>query len=444
MAIATDIAVIGAGPAGTATAIGLSRLGYRVTVLHRPRGYPAAEGLSARVRDGLHAAGCRNALAAIGEPARREATWNGETTGANQEFLVQRQRFDIALIEDLKQAGIDPIHCRVEKVEQTGIVAKTESGDALAVKASFVVDARGRAAPAGKRRRVMGPPTTALVQRWSGPPGPPRTCVASFADGWAWFAAPGDGKSFLQIALDSRPGVLPKRVALQEHFLHRIDEVPGARDWLADARIDGPVTARNATATMNRAPVEAGLLRVGDATLAVDPLSGHGMFQALSTALAAPAVINTLLRRPQDTELAERFYRDRVTDMFYRFARIGRDFYRLESRWRDRAFWRDRAPWPDNRAAHAVAKAGQLTLARKPVIEDGYIVERDVAVTPDYPLGVWRVAGIELAPVIRDLEREPQIGNALAARIAQRSGADDAAVRTVMDWLAFRGVIATG
>ncbi len=443
MATTTDIAVIGAGPAGTATAIGLSRLGYRVTVLYKPRGYPAAEGLPARVCDGLRAAGCGNALAAIGEPARRKATWNGKTNSANQEYLVEREHFDSALIDDLKQAGIDPIRCRVEKIENSGIAAKTENGEALVVNASFVVDARGRAAPAGRRRRVMGPPTTALVQKWKEPPGPPRTSVASFPDGWAWFAAPGDGKSFLQIALDSQPGALPKRAALQEHFLNHLDEVPGARDWLADARIDGPVTARNATATMTRAPVEAGLLRVGDAALAVDPLSGHGMFQALSTALAAPAVINTLLQRPGDAALAERFYRDRVTDMFYRFARIGRDFYRLESRWPDRAFWRDRAAWPDDYASHAAAKAGQVTLARKPVIEDGFVAERDVVVTPDHPLGVWRVAGIELAPILRDLQREHKNGNALATRIALSTGADADAVRMVINWLAFRGVIAT-
>jgi len=40
----------------------------------------------------------------------------------------------------------------------------------------------------------------------------------------------------------------------------------------------------------------------------VDPLSGNGIFQSLSSALVAPAVINTLLRQPDSADLARRFY----------------------------------------------------------------------------------------------------------------------------------------
>jgi ATP-binding cassette subfamily B protein len=59
---------------------------------------------------------------------------------------------------------------------------------------------------------------------------------------------------------------------------------------------------------------------------AVDPLSGNGIFQALSSAFLAPAVVNTLLRAPGQAALAKRFYQERLDHLFLRFARIGRDF----------------------------------------------------------------------------------------------------------------------
>ncbi|WP_286775909.1 FAD-dependent oxidoreductase, partial [Pseudomonas sp. UBA800] len=51
------ILVLGAGPAGAATAIGLRRLGYPVTVVSDWRRFAAVEGVSQRVLEGLRHAG---------------------------------------------------------------------------------------------------------------------------------------------------------------------------------------------------------------------------------------------------------------------------------------------------------------------------------------------------------------------------------------------------
>ena len=440
-----DIAVLGAGPAGAVAALGLARLGCRVAVLGRPRGYAAAEGLSDRVIEGLGRAGCRHALAAIGPEAVRRASWNGASTAANREHLVERAVFDAALLDDLQEADIAPPAARVDRVAmargRVRIEARAGGGRRLTIDAGFVVEARGRAAPAGRRRRIAGPPTTALIQRWSGPPGPAATALASFAEGWAWTAAFEDGTRYVQIAEASGPGRLPKRSELASFFRRRLDEVAEAQGWLAGTEPAGPVAARNATATMNRAPVEDRLIRVGDAALAVDPLSGHGVFQALSGALAAPAVINTLLTRPADAALARRFHADRVAAAFDRFARIGREFYAAERRWPGHAFWRERRGWPDDAPAHGPIRGGRVELARRPVIEDGFVVAREVVLTDDHPLGIWRLAGIELAPVLRALAAAPPKED-LAARIAGQTGAAPDAARIVADWLVHRGLVA--
>jgi flavin-dependent dehydrogenase len=95
-------------------------------------------------------------------------------------------------------------------------------------------------------------------------------------------------------------------------FKALVDEIGPVWDWLGAGYAAGEVFARHADASRTNAPIEDGLIRVGDAALAMDPLSGHGVFEAIASARAAAAVINTILRRPDDAELARAFYQERV------------------------------------------------------------------------------------------------------------------------------------
>jgi hypothetical protein len=157
--------------------------------------------------------------------------------------------------------------------------------------------------------------------------------------------------------------------------------------------------------------------------MAVDPLSGNGIFQSLSSATTAPAVINTLLRAPEDAALAVAFHSSRLQETFLRFARIGRDFHAAETRWSDASFWRERSLWPDALAAHVQPERIEGA-ALRPVIEDGLIREREVLLTTGQPLGVWRVEGVAVAPLLRDLPASPAERAALLeARIAEAAPA---------------------
>jgi hypothetical protein len=169
------------------------------------------------------------------------------------------------------------------------------------------------------------------------------------------------------------------------------------------------------------------MLRVGDAALAVDPLSGNGVFQALSTALVAPAVVNTLLRRPERAGLARAFYAERARDAFLRFARVSRDFNARAAAHHGGAFWRARAVWPDAVPTHPrPSERAAPVVARRPVVCDGWIEEREVVVTPERPLGTWRIAGAELAPLVRELAQSPTVPNASAAPPTPTSRAERA------------------
>ncbi|MNB93587.1 hypothetical protein D3C75_407220 [compost metagenome] len=165
--------------------------------------------------------------------------------------------------------------------------------------------------------------------------------------------------------------------------------------------------------------------------MAVDPLSGNGIFQSLSSALQAPTVINTLLRKPDRAVLAQLFHQQRVEQLFLRFARIGRDFYIEEQRWQEQPFWFVRRQWPDAEAAHAEADFSALKIVRAPVLHDGFVVEAEVVVTTDQPLGAWCVQGVELAPLVRRLRSEPH-ERVLAGLTAEQG-------RMVRSWLLAQG-----
>lgn len=394
------ILVLGAGPAGAATALGLRRLGYPVTVVSDWRRFAALEGVSQRVLEGLRNAGLGAALAEAAMPATREVRWNGQHLKLNQEFLLDRQCFDRALRHDLERAGVSVVGGRVREVTRQGVHC-ISLDDGQVLQAEFLVEARGRQAPLAADR-LRGPETVSLLNLWQDEPGAPASAVESLDEGWAWMARRADGRCYWQITLDAAG--LPGKAGLPEYCAERrrgsalVAELFGAR-----ALEPAQVHARSSTAILAGECVGDDWIRVGDAAMAVDPLSGNGIFQSLSSALQAPVVVNTLLRKPERAALAQRFHQQRVEQLFLRFARIGRDFYGQEQTRAGLAFWARRRGWPDAQPLHLEADWAAVRVEKRPVLRDGLVDEAEVVVTADQPLGIWHLQGVALAPVVRGL-----------------------------------------
>ncbi|HDS0958166.1 hypothetical protein PshuTeo2_28480 [Pseudomonas hunanensis] len=394
------IVVLGAGPAGAATAIGLRRLGHTVTVVSEWRRFAAVEGVSLRVLEGLRHAGLGGALSQAAMPATRQVHWNGQHLHMNQEFLLDRQRFDQALREDLQRAGVRVVEGRVrEVVKGGGHHVRLDDGQVLT--ADFLVEARGRQAPLAADR-LRGPETVSLLNVWQGSPGAPASAVESLEDGWAWMARLEDGRCYWQVTQEAAG--LPGKAGLAAYCVAlRGRSALVAELFDGQALIPAQVHARSSTAILAGECVGQDWIRVGDAAMAVDPLSGNGIFQSLSSALQAPVVINTLLRRPERAELARQFHQQRVEQLFLRFARIGRDFYAQEQSRVGQPFWARRQGWPDAQPLHLSTDWRAVRVARQPVLRDGLVDEAEVVVTADQPLGVWHLQGVELAPIVRGL-----------------------------------------
>lgn len=403
----SPILILGAGPAGAAAALGLRRLGYPVSIVSEWRRFPALEGVSLRVLEALRAAGLEHALADATLPSQRKVSWNGQQHAQNIEWLLDRPRFDRGLREDLQRAGVELIEGRVLAVQSSASGHRVQIEGHADIQADFLVESRGRQAPAlGKGLR--GPETVSLLNRWQGAPGATASAVESIEQGWVWMARQADGCCYWQLTVDVASAELPGKAQLLDYCRERRRTSALAKAFFADGpESDVHLHARSSTAILCPQVCGDNWIRVGDAAMAVDPLSGNGIFQSLSSALQAPVVINTLLRAPERAALAQQFHRQRVEQLFLRFARIGRDFYADEQRWQDQPFWKARRQWPDAERAHKPADFSAISVQRAPVLRDGLVDEAEVVVTADQPLGVWHLQGIELAPLVRRLQTEP-------------------------------------
>ncbi|KAF1050729.1 MAG: putative FAD-dependent oxidoreductase LodB [Stenotrophomonas maltophilia] len=428
------ILLLGAGPAGAAVALGLRRLGYAVCVISEWRRFAAVEGVSQRVLEGLRTVGLQRALACAAAPSPRRVLWNGEDSARNVECLLDRPRFDAGLRDDLHAAGVELIDARIASVAADGSGWSVQLADGRRLPGDFLVEARGRQAPltqdAGKARR--GPETLSLLSRWQGRPGAAGSAVESLEDGWAWMARLADGRCYWQLTVDVASSRLPGKEQLLDYCRQRRQQSAWAAAFFAgQSEQDLELHARSSTPTLCLEACGDNWIRVGDAAMAVDPLSGNGIFQALSSALQAPVVINTLLRAPQRAALARQFHQRRVEQAFLRFARIGRDFYASDPQWADVPFWRQRRAWPDAEHAHPPADFAALRIERAPVLCDDLVDEREVVVSADQPLGIWHVQGLELAPWLRRLRSEPEAQVLGALPLEQR--------RLLQGWLLSQG-----
>lgn len=413
-----QIVVLGGGPAACVAAIALARLNYAVTVISEARPFSAVEGISQRAWQGLANAGLKHALATLLPPSPRRVSWNGETHQANVEWLIYRPAFDAALQQDLQHWGVETLTARVvaTDLEQGQTDIKFSSGEQRRISADFIIEARGRAAPMAGVKRLKGPATLSLLQRWQGPALEAGSAVQSCADGWAWMAGLPDGMRYLQLTLDVNSVDLPAKKDLMAWCARRFAELSQAQPFI-DQATPLDVYSRTSSAVLCQQLSGERWLRVGDAAMAVDPLSGNGVFQAVSSALQCPAVVNTLLRYPQDAAIAQQFYQQRIKGLFERFARTGRDFCRDEQQWPDAPFWQQRLGWPDDQPLHIEVNAQQVRLEHKPVIEQQRIRLAEVVTTPDQPLGIWHINGVELAPLVKVAQQSQQ---ALADVLHQR------------------------
>ena len=411
----THVVVIGGGPAGSTVARRLALAGIAVThCVARAAG--GQEGLSRRTVALLREEGVDGLPGILTGPVPRSGQWGDGRSVAGEEWLVDRQRLACLLQDAAARAGAVRCEDAVEAIggEYPAFALRLRSGTSL--QATCVVDARGRRGP-----ECHGPTLLALGQAFRrARPLPAATEIHPLSWGWCWMVTIGPA---FWVQLASVPGDHHP-----QHWLARAArDLPSLASALDGAVPTGESVARPSHARRGAGTARHGLIPAGDAAVALDPLSGQGVYEALRGARVAAAAVRSLLEGA-DAALVTRFLVERDDALWQRSVSMAADFYDENAALG--AFWTDTAA-----AYRTLVRAPSATptaILRRPVLDGDRICEQDVLVTAAQPRGVWQVSGVPIVSLIHYIER---VGDATPGAAATELARPEAAVVAAARWL---------
>ncbi|HEY0143985.1 MAG TPA: tryptophan 7-halogenase [Thermoanaerobaculia bacterium] len=347
------MAIVGGGPAASAAALTLARAGLRAVILERgeDRGDKPGESIAPGARPLLEQLGVWDDLAADGHlPCHgNRSSWGSERID-EMPFLfspygkgwhLDRRRFEQLLVRRAVEAGAErKTHARVVDVSRNGDVPpggnnavwRLRCANGETIEAPFVIDATGRASWFAHRagaQRIVDDVLIAVVAFLETDGAPDRdswTLVEAVEQGWWYSAVLPDGRLAVMFITD--PAVVAPREAAAMPFA----TAPHTRariETYAYAVTAPPQLVHAGSSRLNRAMGE-GWCAAGDAAMALDPLSSHGITSALATGVeAAQAVVSGSFER----------YETVVDTMWRAYAAMRRNIYASERRWASSPFW---------------------------------------------------------------------------------------------------------
>ncbi|MDP3543699.1 MAG: FAD-dependent oxidoreductase [Elusimicrobiota bacterium] len=305
-----DCAIIGAGPAGCAAALYLSRAGRTVVLLDRasfPRRKTCGEGIMPEGVEVLRELGLYEDAAALGRVFRGVAWTTRDGRHARCRFPggeglgAPREELDHLL---LKRAAAAPGVRVLERSAASG-VERTAEGvrvclDAGELFARRLIAADGASSPSllalGVPRRGPARPRFGLAARLKGVGTGDLVEVFLFDGGELYLTPlPGEGRVSAALLLERR-ALAPGPGGREEAFWRLLLAHPALRARLARATLDTPVAGLGPLATAPSRCEDGPWLAAGDAAGAVDPLVGDGIGLALRTGRLAAEETDAALR----------------------------------------------------------------------------------------------------------------------------------------------------
>jgi hypothetical protein len=170
------------------------------------------------------------------------------------------------------------------------------------------------------------------------------TVIEACPSGWLWGAALPDNVRHAAVFVDTcdlRKGLA--EAAPVGNFYNRL--IASSRllsGWISGTQVT-KVQVCDATPLWCERPVQNRVIKVGDASLSIDPLAAQGVQVALGSALHAAAMIHTILNYPSDAGIAAQFYLDRQRRSMAFHARAAGSLYADATRIYPTPFWLTRA-----------------------------------------------------------------------------------------------------
>lgn len=349
-----DVLIVGAGPAGATAALNLARLrSVAVVERHAEPAPRIGESLPGAARWLLRDMGLLDAfLAAAHAPCHgQRSVWGGDEVQERDALRdpdghgwhLDRAAFERWLRDEARARGAD-------LVAPASVDTIVRDGDRWLIdgelRARFVIDAAGRAAPVARKLGAQTRVDDRLVCGWlyghdRGDGGRGLTYVEAVEEGW-WYTAPfARGRRVLAFHTDAdlpAARIARDREALLRHACatRELASLLAGSGFAADA-VAGFTAANSATLEPCAGD---GFLAAGDAALAFDPLSSQGLLNALFTGLAAAEAADSYLAG--DRTAIQR-YRDTIAAVGAAYRNHLKLWYGTERRWPHAEFWRRRS-----------------------------------------------------------------------------------------------------
>jgi flavin-dependent dehydrogenase len=455
----TDICIIGGGPAGSVLGARLAQFGLDVCLVERvsfPRPH-LGESLTPGVLPLLKSIGVGRAIEAARYPRVRrvELRWGAEQEWLDpdgQGLLVDRGHFDGLLLDHARDCGVHILQPAVldgrKRLDAGWRLTVRCEGRRIELEARMLADASGRAGVLERRRHRTGPTTLALYGYWRGDGLPEDPRIEAGADAWFWGVPLPDG------AYNTIAFVDPRTLrAMRGNLTDRFHALIGLSSLLppgAKAELLGPVQSTDATPYLDEDCVARDSIKVGDAGLALDPLSSSGVQRAVQSALLGAVVVNTLLQSPPLQGMAQTFYRENLTGTSDRHRVWTRGCYARMVGTQATRFWMERAgvaTLPEATRPEAVRPIAAdtplelspgLEIVDLPCVVDRLIEARPAIRHPSLSSPVAFLGDVELAPLLRCFRSgmtPPELVRAWTPRVPPREGSDIAL------WLLSRGLL---
>ncbi|MEM9821349.1 MAG: FAD-dependent monooxygenase [Bacteroidota bacterium] len=159
--------------------------------------------------------------------------------------------------------------------------------------------------------------------------------VESFQEGWGLISGLNEAQNILSIYTNAQSPIFRKASAYP-NWPNILQNTQYLKYFLVE---DPTIKVRGKKSNSSKPQQIAGQnwLAVGDAALAFDPLSSHGISNALYTAMCADQLIPLHLQNPATNPFKE--YAQSMEEIFRAYLKSKRMLYQSEGRWSDAPFW---------------------------------------------------------------------------------------------------------